>query len=155
MLVLIWLIASYSQVSHFSNTFIIVSANQLDSLPHVHDRVWCTTFNWLLVTKKKMERREPANNHEKSCWLVSWCMYLHTHSIFCRVGKKYYMYRISFCNLIGTTRFRCRKSTTFPANVIRLRREPGNNAMYITSWLTCTYIHMHITRIDTSSRALC
>ena len=42
-----------------------------------------------------------------------------------------YASMIFFCNLIGTVRFRCRKSTTFPANFIRLRREPENKAMYI------------------------
>ena len=42
---------------------------------------------------------------------------------------------VSFCNLIGTTRARRQKSTTFPMDVTRLspppsflRREPGDEA---------------------------
>ena len=42
---------------------------------------------------------------------------------------------VLFCNLIGTTRARCRKSTTFPTDFTRLspppflRKEPGNKTI--------------------------
>ena len=46
-------------------------------------------------------------------------------TIFCWVDKVSRVHMVSFCDLIGTTRARCRKLTTFPADSTRLSPPPS------------------------------
>ena len=45
-------------------------------------------------------------------------------TILCWMDKMSRVHMVSFCNLIGTARARCRKSTTFPMDVTRLSPPP-------------------------------
>ena len=57
--------------------------------------------------------------HPKTFFYQPWSSFL-SWPIFCWIFKMSYVHMVSFCTVIGTSRARCQKLTTFPLDVTRL-----------------------------------